>query len=148
VPGKFNSLQKQQICLYVVFLNCINVFSSIFQIRGLYTLHVQVLVTLFDHMCIVLILLFFILLLLLLLSSLSVGNIYVNLSMCTGVYLSYVLVDRTERVLHSAKFYVLDMVTNYIVFIIIIFKASWDKSSRHKDIRKRDENNKLQQASW
>jgi len=36
----------------------------------------------------------------------------------------------------------------YIIIIIIIIMACWDKPSRHEDIRKRDENNELQQASW
>ena len=36
----------------------------------------------------------------------------------------------------------------YCYYYYYYYLASWDKPSRHEDIRKRDENNEIQQASW
>jgi len=40
------------------------------------------------------------------------------------------------------------MMMMIIIFFIFLFLACWDKPSRHEDIRKKDENNELQHASW
>ena len=37
---------------------------------------------------------------------------------------------------------------SYYYYYYYYYYYCWDKPSRHEDIRKRDENNELQQASW